>query len=198
MNGNLRLATVDDAEGMLEIYAPVVRDTVISFEDHPPSPEEFRGRIRAVLDRLPWLVCVIGGRIAGYAYATPFRTRAGYRWTVELTVYVHPAYHRQGVARSLYTALLGCLEAMGYHTAVAIVALPNEASIALHAALGFRRTGVLEHIGYKHGRWVDDDVWQLQLQPPDATPTEPIPLSRFIDTPAWREALEAGAALLKT
>ena len=97
MDAGIRLATEDDAEGMLDIYAPIVRDTVISFEEQPPSVEEFRSRIRSVLERMPWLVCIIGGDIAGYAYATPFRTRPGYRWTAELTVYVHPACHRRGV-----------------------------------------------------------------------------------------------------
>ena len=197
MNGILRLATEDDAEAMLEIYAPVVRDTVISFEEQPPTIEEFRGRIRAVLERLPWLVCVIDGHIAGYAYATLFRTRAGYRWTVELTVYVDPGHHRRGVARALYTALIGCLEVMGYHTAVAIIALPNEASVALHAAMGFRRTGVLERIGYKHGRWIDDDVWQLQLRSASDPPADPITLDQFIGTPQWQHALDSGGFLLK-
>ncbi|MCE2484744.1 MAG: N-acetyltransferase [Desulfurellaceae bacterium] len=198
MAGLLRLATEDDAEGMLEIYAQVVEETVISFEEQPPSPQEFRSRIRTVLDRLPWLVCVFGDDLAGYAYATPFRSRAGYRWSVELTVYVHPNYHRRGVARSLYTALLRCLEAQGYHTAVALIALPNQASTALHAAMGFRRTGVLESIGYKHGRWINDDVWQLTIQPAPGAPSEPIPLSQFIGTREWQEALDSGTALLKT
>ncbi len=97
MDAGIRLATEDDAGQMLEIYGPVVRDTIISFEEQPPSTEEFRRRIRTVLERLPWLVCDIDGHIAGYAYATPFRTRAGYRWSAELTVYVHPSHHRRGV-----------------------------------------------------------------------------------------------------
>ena len=109
MDARIRLASEDDAEQMLEIYAPVVQDTVISFEEQPPSIDEFRGRIRSVLEMLPWLVCETGGAVAGYAYATPFRTRAGYRWSAELTVYVHPSHHRSGVGRALYTALLQCL-----------------------------------------------------------------------------------------
>ena len=118
MDAGIRLATEDDAGQMLEIYGPVVRDTIISFEEQPPSTEEFRGRIRTVLERVPWLVCDIDGHIAGYAYATPFRTRAGYRWSAELTVYVHPSHHRRGVGRALYTALLCCLAGQGYRTAV--------------------------------------------------------------------------------
>ena len=86
MDAQIRLAIEDDTERMLDILAPVVRDTVISFEEQPPSIEEFRSRIRTVLEQMPWLVCVVGDDMAGYAYATPFRTRPGYRWTAELTV----------------------------------------------------------------------------------------------------------------
>ena len=197
MDATIRLATEADAEGMLEIYAPVVLETAISFEDQPPSVEEFRGRISAVLERMPWLVCVAGEDIAGYAYATPFRTRAGYRWTAELTVYVHPAYHRRGVGRALYTALLRCLAEQGFHMAVAIISLPNDASVGLHVSLGFHRTGILERIGYKHGRWIDDDVWQKEILPIPDDPAEPVPLSDLVGTKEWESALESGAALLR-
>ena len=198
MDAPIRLATEADAARMLEIYAPIVRETVISFEEEPPSLEEFRGRIRAVLERMPWLVCVKDDAVAGYAYATPFRARAGYRWTAELTVYVASSHHRRGVGRALYAALLGCLAAQGYRTAVAIIALPNPASIELHRSMGFHRTGVLENIGYKHDKWIDDDVWQLDLQPKRAAPLEPVPLGEFFGTPEWEQALERGAALLRS
>ena len=198
MDATIRLATEADAGHILEIYAPVVRDTVISFEEEPPSLDEFRGRIRSVLERMPWLGCEIDGHIAGYAYATPFRARPGYRWTTEWTVYVHPGHQRRGVGRALYTALLGCLRAQGYRTAVAVIALPNPASIALHEAVGFRRTGTLERIGFKHGRWVDDGVWQLDIQPRLDYPAEPVSFGDFQGTPQWHEALESGAALLRS
>ena len=197
MDAHIRLATEADAARMLAIYAPVVTETVISFEEEPPSLEEFRGRIRAVLERMPWLVCVADGEIAGYAYATPFRARAGYRWTAELTVYVAPSHHRFGVGRALYAALLGCLAGQGYRTAVAIIALPNPASVALHQSLGFHRTGVLENIGFKHGRWIDDDVWQLDIQPGRSAPCEPVPLGDFLGMAEFEEAIERGTALLK-
>ena len=196
MDAHIRLATEDDAAQLLEIYSPVVNETIISFEELPPSLEEFRGRISAVLERMPWLVCLQGGDIAGYAYATPFRSRAGYRWTAELTVYVASSHHRRGVGRALYTALLGCLAGQGYRTAVAIIALPNPASVALHQSLGFHRTGVLENVGFKHGRWIDDDVWQLDIQPGGGVPLEPVPLGEFLGTVEWEEAIERGTALL--
>ncbi len=196
MDALIRLATEDDAAQLLEIYSPVVNETVISFDEFPPSLEEFRGRISAVLERMPWLVCLQGGDIAGYAYATPFRSRAGYRWTAELTVYVASSHHRSGVGRALYTALLGCLAGQGYRTAVAIIALPNPASVALHQSLGFHRTGVLENVGFKHGRWIDDDVCQLDIQLENGVPLEPVPLGEFLGTVEWKEAIERGTALL--
>ena len=131
-----------------------------------------------MMERLPWLVCDIDGDIAGYAYASQFRARAGYRWSVELTVYVDSAFHRWGVGSALYTAVLLCLEAQGYGTAVAIISLPNDASVGLHESLGFRRTGVLERIGYKHGRWIDDGVWQKDLRS-GCEPTEPLSAERL-------------------
>ena len=197
MNARIRLATEADAAPMLEIYAPVVRETTISFEAHPPSEQEFRGRIRTVLERLPWLVCEDGGAVAGYAYASPFKTRAGYAWSVELSVYVHPDSHRRGVGRALYTALLECLAAQGYYVVVAVITIPNPASIGLHETLGFRRTGTYEGIGYKFGEWLDDGVWQLELRPRSAAPVLPRSLSAIIRTAEWDDALAKGVALLK-
>ena len=197
MNVRIRLATEADAAPMLAIYAPVVRETAISFEAQPPSEQEFRGRILAVLDRLPWLVCEDGGVVAGYTYASPFKPRAGYAWSVELSVYVHPGYHRRGIGRALYTALLECLAAQGYSVAVAVITLPNPASIGLHETLGFRHTGTYEGIGYKFGKWLDDGVWQLALRPRPATPEPPRPLDAIIGTAEWDDALAKGVALLK-
>ena len=198
MSLEIRLATEADAGGMLEIYAPVVLNTTISSEEQPPSEEEFRGRIRYVLDRFPWLVCTEGDSVVGYAYAAPFRTRAGYRWTAELAIYIHPAHHRRGVGRALYTALLQCLSIQGCRMAVGVIALPNEASVGLHESMGFHRTGTWERIYYKFGEWIDDGVWQLDLAPSLDVPAEPRALSEVVGTPEWSKALESGAALLRS
>ena len=197
MAAQIRMAAEADAEQMLAIYAPVVRETTISFEYEPPSLAEFRERIRATLERMPWLVCDSGGQIAGYAYASPFRTRAGYGWACELTVYVHPEYHRCGIGRALYTSLFRCLALQGYCVAVATITIPNAASIALHESMGMRRIGTYENVGYKHGQWLDDGVWQIELQPIPAKPDPAAPWQRIADSLQWPEALGAGLPHLK-
>ena len=197
MSARIRLATEADAEGMLEIYAPVVLNTAISFERQPPSPEEFRGRIRAALERRLWLVCDTGGDIAGYAYASQFNPRDSYVWSVEVSVYVHPAYHRRGIGRALYTSLFRCLALQGYCTAVARITLPNPASVMLHEDMEFLPVGVNQGIGYKNGEWHDVGIWQMALRPRPVSPEPPVPASLIIGTPEWDCALEEGASLLK-
>lgn len=197
MPARIRLATETDAEQMLAIYGPVVRDSVISFEYEPPTLGEFIGRVRSIMESMPWLVCDHEGDIAGYAYARPFKSRDGYGWSCELSVYVHPRYHRCGIGRALYTTLFGCLAAQGYRVAIATITIPNPASIALHEAMGMRRVGTYEKVGYKHGQWLDDGVWQIELNPVTHDPEPPVPYQLITGTPAWREAVSAGEALLR-
>ncbi|MCY4559164.1 MAG: GNAT family N-acetyltransferase [Chloroflexi bacterium] len=197
MSAQIRMAAEADAEQMLAIYAPVVRETVISFEYEPPSLPEFRERIRTTLERMPWLVSDKDSEIAGYAYASPFRTREGYRWACELTIYVHRGYHRCGIGRALYTSLFRCLALQGYCVAVATITIPNTASIALHESMGMRRVGTYEKVGYKHGQWLDDGVWQIELQPMPAEPDPPVPWQQIAGSAQWREAISAGLAYLK-
>lgn len=170
----IRTATPDDAAACLAIYAPYVRDTVISFEYEPPTADEFRARMRAVLPHKPWLVAEVDGRTAGYAYATTFRARVAYQWTAEVAVYVDPARHRRGVGRGLYSALIDRLRALGYRTLVAGISLPNPQSVGFHEALGFRRTAHFPAVGYKFGAWQDTGFWALDLGP-GCAPAPPRP-----------------------
>lgn len=197
MPAKIRLATQSDAAQVLEIYAPVVRDTTISFEWEPPSVADIQERMRQVMEQLPWLVCEIDGQVAGYAYASPFKTRAGYRWSCEITVYVQPAFHRCGVGRALYAALLPCLAAQGYRVAFAVITIPNSASVGLHEAIGMRRVGTYEGVGYKFGQWLDDGVWQMELAPQAETQEPPFPFQELVGSPAWLNALDAGERLLR-
>lgn len=170
----IRLAAPEDAEGCLAIYRPVVRHTAISFETEVPTPDQFRARIGDVLTRAPWLVADSGDAIEGYAYATPYRNRAAYRWSMETTVYVAESAQRHGLGRRLYAALLECLREQGYVNALAAITLPNPASVALHERLGFRPAGVLAGVGYKLGRWHDVGWWQLRLRPNEDPPRDPL------------------------
>jgi phosphinothricin acetyltransferase len=192
----LRLARESDAEGLLAIYAPYVRDTAISFETEPPSPEDFRGRIRTNLGVAPWLVCETDGEAIGYAYAGKFHARAAYQWTVETTVYVQREHLRRRVGQGLYSALLDGLRAQGFRTAVGIIALPNPSSVGLHERFGFRRAGVIEAVGFKHGRWHDVGWWVLPLASYAPSPPAPLPTGAMVATAGWHEALARGAAMI--
>jgi phosphinothricin acetyltransferase len=160
-----------DAGTCLEIYAPFVRDTSVSFEEVVPTVEEFRDRIRATIATHPWLVLAIGGRVVGYAYGSQHRSRASYRWAADVTVYVDPEHRGIGAGRRLYDALLDRLRRQGFQVACAGIALPNDASVGLHRAMGFEPVGVYRRIGWKAGAW--HDVMWLQLELAPATGDEP-------------------------
>jgi phosphinothricin acetyltransferase len=160
-----------DAAACAAIYAPHVDPGPASFEDEPPDAAEVARRIRGAR---AWLVAVEDGAVAGYAYASPHRDRAAYRWAVDVAVYVAGAAQGRGVARALYDALLPDLAARGFRAACAGIALPNEPSVRLHEACGFRLVGVYPRIGYKAGAWRDVGWWQLDLAPgEDGPPAEP-------------------------
>lgn len=157
----IRDATGDDAASIAALYAPFVTDTTVTFEEVPPDATEIARRIADVQGQgLPWLVTERDGALAGYAYATPWRTRRGYRHSVEVTVYVAPAHHRRGVGRALYTALFARLEVRGVHAAMAGIALPNPASVALHEAMGMTQVAHFRETGCKFGQWVDVGYWE--------------------------------------
>jgi L-amino acid N-acyltransferase YncA len=163
-----------DAAGCAGIYAPYVRSSPISFEEQPPTPREMTRRIEQACRTHPWLVAERGGQLVGFAYATQHRARAAYRWACDVTVYVDVAHHRRGIGRRLYEPLLELLRRQRFHIACAGITLPNNASIALHEALGFRPVGVYREIGYKAGAWRDVGWWQLRLHPAQGAPPEPL------------------------
>jgi L-amino acid N-acyltransferase YncA len=170
----IRAATAADAEAVAAIYAPVVRDTAISFELEPPSADEMRRRIAATAQLLPWLVSVDPrGAVDGYVYASRHRERPAYQWAVDVTAYVRADSRRCGVGRRLYVRLFEQLVGLGYFQAFAGIALPNAASVALHESLGFEALGVYRQVGFKHGAWHDVGWWQKTLQPLPARPVAP-------------------------
>jgi L-amino acid N-acyltransferase YncA len=167
-----------DAAACAEIYAPYVVGSAVSFEEAAPTAAAFAERIAGVQATHPWLVAEEGGRVVGYAYASPHRDRAAYRWACDVAVYVDRTHQRRGVGRALYEALFDELREQGLHLAVAGVTLPNDASVGLHEALGFEPVGVYRGIGWKAGAWRDVGWWWLRLLPADhdgAPPPEPRP-----------------------
>jgi L-amino acid N-acyltransferase YncA len=167
-----------DAAACAAIYAPFVRDGAASFEELAPDASTMARRIASCTASHAWLVDERDGRVAGYAYGGPHRERAAYRWAADVSVYVDPAFHRQGVGRGLYERLFETLRARGMRMAIAGVTLPNDASVGLHEALGFEPVGVYRRIGWKAGAWRDVGWWQLQLAPQDeagdgAPPADP-------------------------
>lgn len=173
----VRVATGDDAAAIAAIYAPIVRDTPISFELEPPDVESMRRRVLDTLTLRPWLVGERDGVLLGYAYAASHRERAAYQWCVETSVYIAAAARRQGVGRALYAELLPLLVRQGYVHAYAGVTLPNAASVGLHESLGFLPVGVYRHIGFKFGAWHDVGWWDLVLTgaAPPQRPGAPVP-----------------------
>jgi L-amino acid N-acyltransferase YncA len=163
MTMTVRDATPDDAAACAAIYAPYVRDTAITFETEPPDAAEFARRIAAAIARHAWLVLLDEGRVTGYAYGGPFKERGAYRFACEVSVYLEQGLRRSGGGRALYAALLPRLAERGYRTAAAGMALPNEASVGLHRALGFTPVGTFRRVGWKLGRWHDVAWTQCDL-----------------------------------
>ena len=165
-----------DGAACAEIYAPYVTDSGASFEEVAPTAEWFSAHIATTSARYPWLVLEDDGRVVGYAYASQHRERAGYRWAVDVAVYVDARCHGRGAGRRLYEALLELLRRQGLRVACAGIALPNDASIGLHRALGFEHVGTYRDIGWKAGAWRDVAWWQLRLADGDDDESPPEPL----------------------
>ncbi len=192
----LRFAREDDAPGILAIYAPIVRETSISWEYEAPNESTMRGRIRDKADRgYPWIVAETitanateteaeTATLAGYAYAGRWRDREAYDWSCEISVYVHPGHRRVALASTLYAALFRVLSAQGFRYAVAGIALPNPASVALHERIGMRLAGTHRAAGFKDGQWRDIAFYEIGLGPQGA-PSPVVPLREFVSRIDW-------------
>ena len=166
----VRDANEHDAEACAVIYAPYVTDTTITFEYEPPSAAEMARRIAAAQRAHAWLVLEDDGRVVGYAYAGPYKERAAYRWSSEVSVYLETGRRRGGSGRMLYEALFERLAERGFRTLVAVMTLPNDASEGLHRAMGFEPIGTFRRVGWKHGQWRDVAWAQRSLGADDGPP----------------------------
>ncbi|MEM7288751.1 MAG: arsinothricin resistance N-acetyltransferase ArsN1 family B [Pseudomonadota bacterium] len=161
---NIRAANSDDAEGVLDIYKPIVENTAISFETEVPTIDEIAQRISNALISHAYLIAESADAVTGYAYASQFRPRAAYAKSAEVTVYVHERAKGKNVGKKLYELLFAELRQRGFNSALAGICLPNAASIALHKSTGFERIGVFREVGFKFGKWHDVEWWQKPLK----------------------------------
>ena len=175
----IRLAKPSDARQILEIYAPYIQNTSLTFEIDVPTEEDFAIRIEKYSLEWPWLVYEIEGKIAGYAYASRYRERAGYQWSLECSVYIHDDFMRRGIANKLYSKLFEILKAQKFTTVYAVINLPNENSVAFHESMGFNYFATYKNVGYKLGKWKNVGWWQLQLNDYVDEPEVPTPLSKM-------------------
>lgn len=174
----VRLATAADAVALAAIYRPYVEHSRISFEEHAPDAAEMVARMHSLLH--PWLVLEEHGGILGYAASSPYHRRPAYRWTVETGIYLAQHAHRRGFGRQLLLAMVELLTRQGFVTAIGAIALPNDASVALHEKLGFTRSGTYDGVGFKLGQWTSVGLWQKDLAPRLAEPPEPQPFSALL------------------
>lgn len=157
----IREAAASDAAAIAEIYNHYVTETVVTFEEEPVPAAGIARRIEAVRSAsLPWLVAEVGRHVVGYAYARPWHERIAYRFSVEITVYLAAAFTGRGIGSTLYARLFPILQARRIHAAMGGIALPNEASVALHEKFGLRKVAHFEEVGFKFDRWIDVGYWQ--------------------------------------
>ncbi|MBI5856621.1 MAG: N-acetyltransferase [Sphingobacteriales bacterium] len=192
----LRLSKAGDAEGILVIYAPYIKTTSFTFETEVPSVENFKERIAAYMVNYPWLVCEIGGRIAGYAYSASHRERKAYQWSVESSVYIHNDYQKRGIASALYNALIEILKLQGFRNVYAVINLPNDKSVAFHESCGFKYFATYEQVGYKLGKWKNVGWWRLIINEFENDPSPPLKFSE-IDQTLLPEIFSAAEKFIK-
>ena len=168
----VRPAKPEDAAALMEIYAPYVEGTAITFEYEVPGVKEFAGRIERTLERYPYLVAETNGKAAGYCYASPFQERAAYRWAAETSVYVKQDLRGKGAGKLLYTALENALKEQNVQNLNACITYPNPGSITFHERLGYRTVAHFSKCGFKLGQWWDM-VWMEKLLGAHETPPEP-------------------------
>ncbi|ESP89563.1 GNAT family N-acetyltransferase [Candidatus Halobonum tyrrellensis] len=197
MTRSIRPVESGDAPDIVDIYAPFVTDSWVSFAETPPDAADVRERIAETTERFPWPVCARDdGSVCGYAYAHVYRGRGAYRWSVESSVYVAEDARRAGVATALYESLFALLRLQGFVNAYAVTALPNPASTGFHDAMGFEPVGTHERAGYKLGAWRDVRWWHRSLGDHPADPDPPADAAALRGTDEWTAATATGEASL--
>lgn len=176
MSFSFRLARLEDAEGILKVYAPYILHTPITFEYEVPTLEEFTMRIQDIATCYPYLVCESEGDIVGYAYAHRHQERAAYQWNAEISIYLQEKYTHLGLGRMLCAALIDLLKLQGIRNVYSCVTIPNPKSERLHHGMGFQLEGIFRNAGYKCGRWHDVAWFEKSISD---YPDHPSPLLSF-------------------
>ncbi len=159
----IRLAKLEDAEQICNIYNYYIKNTGITFEEIELTVSQMEDRINSVLDSYPWLVFEEDGKVTGYAYASRWKSRCAYKYSVETSVYVDYKFNGRGIGCSLMKTLITELKKINVHAVIAGIALPNEKSCRLHEKLDFIKVAQFPEVGYKFGQWIDVGYWQLNL-----------------------------------
>lgn len=192
----IRLADINDSSDFVKIYGPYVKNTSITFEYEVPSEEEFKNRIQKISSKYPWIVCEIDGKVAGYAYASQFRERIAYTWTVELSIYISQDYQRNRIGTALYRTLIELLRLQGYYTAYAVITHPNEKSEKFHEKLGFKSVGIFHNAGYKLNKWSGIKCYELTIAEYPEKPQLPERIEDIKETTEFEEILKKGTVTL--
>jgi len=161
LNFMIRNVTPSDASEICEIYNHYVKNTMITFEKDEVSSNDMKSRICSITAKLPWIVFLEEGKIIAYAYASEWKSRCAYKYSVETTVYLESNATGKGIGTKLYQELIGRLTKLDIHVAIGGIALPNDSSIALHEKFSFEKTAHFKEVGYKFNKWVDVGYWQL-------------------------------------
>lgn len=176
---NIRIATINDAQQLLNIYAPYVLDSTFTFEYEVPSRQTFEARITSTLKTHPYLIAEADGVLLGYAYAHPFNEREAYQWSAEISVYIADSAKGQGIGRQLYQAIEEILKAQHVMQLLASITADNQNSVVFHEHMGYHLVGTLSHVGFKHGQWLDVAWLQKNLTSPTDAPAAFIPFSQL-------------------
>lgn len=161
----IRQVNTSDAAQICKIYNYYIINTTVTFEEDQVTENEMRVRIESTTKDYPWLVFEEDNELAGYAYVTGWRSRSAYRYSAESTVYLKPEYKGQGIGSALYQRLIEDSKCLSLHSLIGGIALPNNASIALHEKLNFKKVAHFQQVGYKLNQWIDVGYWQLLLEP---------------------------------
>jgi phosphinothricin acetyltransferase len=185
----IEVAGQNDAEEILNIYKPYITGTSLTFETEVPSLKEFGERIINYNQYWPWLIARIDGQVAGYAYGSKYRERAGYQWCVECSIYIHDNFLRSGLGARLYNSLFDLLKLQGYRNVYAVINLPNDRSVQFHEKLGFEWFASYKNVGYKLGNWKTVGWWQLIINEYNDEPSPPVKFS-LLDKEAVAQVLK--------